>query len=170
MRAKSKCKGFQQCCWYTDKKGNTIFLICKEIQRDRVQSHMWLMAPSYMVKYLRLSSHIRKPFIIYDFAPDPIWISLCMRKILFSYFYLCKINQPFVPVHAMTAKSLRRPDPGPCSKTFFKDTGFCGKFLLLTVEFTLVWIVVTTVFLFIMLLVLCDKIMCLYISFFLSWD
>jgi hypothetical protein len=26
----------------------------------------------YMVKYLRISSYIRKPFLIYDFAPDPI--------------------------------------------------------------------------------------------------
>jgi hypothetical protein len=27
---------------YTDKKDNKIFLIYKEIQRDRVQSHIWL--------------------------------------------------------------------------------------------------------------------------------
>ncbi len=41
------------------------------------------------VKYLRISSsYIRKPSIIYDFATDPIWISLYMRKILFL-FYQC---------------------------------------------------------------------------------
>jgi hypothetical protein len=53
-----------------------IFLLYKEIQRDRVKSHIWLTASSDMVKYLRISSYIRKPFHIYDFAPDPIWISL----------------------------------------------------------------------------------------------
>ncbi len=66
---------------YTDKKENSIFLIYKKIQKDRVQSHMWLTAFSFMVKYLRISSHNRKPFIIYDFESDPIWISLYMRKI-----------------------------------------------------------------------------------------
>ncbi len=51
-----------------------------------MQSHIWLTASSFMVKYLCISSYIRKPFLIYDFAPDPIWISLYMRKILFSFF------------------------------------------------------------------------------------
>ncbi len=32
-----------------------------------------------------LIQYIRKPFLIYDFAPDPIWISLHMRKILFPF-------------------------------------------------------------------------------------
>jgi ankyrin repeat protein len=31
-----------------------------------------LTASSYMVKYLRISSYIRKTFLIYDFATDPI--------------------------------------------------------------------------------------------------
>jgi hypothetical protein len=39
-----------------------------------LQSHIWLTASSY----------IRKPFLIYDFATDSIWISLYMRKISFS--------------------------------------------------------------------------------------
>ncbi len=39
-----------------------------------------------MTKYLRISSNIRKPFLIYDFATAPFWI--CMRKIFFS-FYQC---------------------------------------------------------------------------------
>jgi hypothetical protein len=46
---------------YTDKKENQIFLIYKEIQSAAV-------AKSYMGKYLRISSYIRKPFLIYDFA------------------------------------------------------------------------------------------------------
>ncbi len=59
----------------------------KEIQKVSVRGHtrIWLTASSYMVKYLRISSYIRKPFLIYDFAPDPIWTSLYMRKIFFSF-------------------------------------------------------------------------------------
>jgi hypothetical protein len=30
--------------------------------------------------------YYRKPFLIYDFATAPLWISLHMRKILFSFF------------------------------------------------------------------------------------
>ncbi len=61
---------------YTDKKENKIFLIYKESRRERLQSHIWRTASSYMTKYLRISSYIRTPFLIYDFAPEPIWISL----------------------------------------------------------------------------------------------
>jgi hypothetical protein len=39
-----------------------------------------------MGKYLRISSYIRKPFLTYDFATAPLWISLYMRKIRFSFF------------------------------------------------------------------------------------
>ncbi len=37
---------------------------------EQLQSHLWLTASSYMymVKYLRISSYIWKPFLIYDFA------------------------------------------------------------------------------------------------------
>ncbi len=59
----------------------------RNIRRDRVQSHIWLTASSIMTKYLRTSSYIRKPFLIYDFAPDPFWISLyCMWGKIFFYF------------------------------------------------------------------------------------
>jgi hypothetical protein len=50
----------------TDKKENQIFLIYKEIQSGAVKT-----ASSYMDKYLRISSYIRKPFLIYDFATAP---------------------------------------------------------------------------------------------------
>ncbi len=89
----AKCSGikrhmFSIALWsvtkYTDKKDNKIFLIYKKIKRDWVQSHIWLTASSYIVKYLRISSYIRKPFLIYDFAPDPIWIYLYMRT---SFFF-----------------------------------------------------------------------------------
>jgi hypothetical protein len=48
-----------------------------------LQSHIWRTASSYMNKYLRISSYIRKSFLIYDFATAPIWISLFMRKFFF---------------------------------------------------------------------------------------
>ncbi len=32
---------------------------------DQLPSHKWLTASSYMAKYLRISSYIRKPFLIY---------------------------------------------------------------------------------------------------------
>jgi hypothetical protein len=41
----------------------------RKFRRDQVQRSP---QSSYMVKYLRISSYIRKPFLIYDFAPDPI--------------------------------------------------------------------------------------------------
>jgi hypothetical protein len=36
---------------------------------------------------LRISSYIRKSFLIYDFAPDPTWISLCMME-SFVFFFI----------------------------------------------------------------------------------
>ncbi len=43
-----------------------------------------------MGKYLRISSYIRKPFLIYDFAAAPLSSSLYMRKILFSFLSVHK--------------------------------------------------------------------------------
>ncbi len=40
----------------------------RKFRRERVQSHIWLTVCFYMVKYLRNSSYIKKPFLIYDFA------------------------------------------------------------------------------------------------------
>ncbi len=57
----------------------------RKSRREQLQSHIWLMGSSYMIKYLRISSYVRKPFLIYDFATAPIWISLYLRKILFSF-------------------------------------------------------------------------------------
>jgi hypothetical protein len=58
---------------------------------EQLQSHVWLTAssPHYMGKYLRISWNIRKPFLIYDFATAPLRLSLCMRKIRFSFFSVC---------------------------------------------------------------------------------
>jgi hypothetical protein len=48
----------------TDKKENQSLLIYKEIWNGAV-------AKSYMTKYLRISSYIRNPFLIYDFTTAP---------------------------------------------------------------------------------------------------
>ncbi len=62
---------------------------------DQLQSHIWLTAFSYMTKYLRISSYISKPFLVYDFATAPFWISLYMRKILFSFLSVyCASSKP----------------------------------------------------------------------------
>jgi hypothetical protein len=61
--------------FHTDKEENQIFLIYKEIPNGAV-------AKSYMtnglliVKYLHVSSYIRKPFLIDDFATAPLRILL----------------------------------------------------------------------------------------------
>ncbi len=57
----------------------------RRFRMERLQSHIWLTASSFLVKYLRVSSYYRKLFLINDFATDPIWIFLYMRKISFSF-------------------------------------------------------------------------------------
>ncbi len=55
-----------------------------------MQSHIWLTASSYMVKYLRISSYIRKPVLIYDFATwSYLNFLIFMGKILFSFLSVC---------------------------------------------------------------------------------
>ncbi len=70
---------------YTDKKENKIFLIFKEIQRDRAQSLIWLTAILHMVKKLHISSYIRNPFLLFMTLPIPSEFSAYMRKIFFSF-------------------------------------------------------------------------------------
>ncbi len=57
----------------------------RKFRMEQLQSHKWLTNSSYMGKYLCISSYIRKPFLIYDFATAPLWISLYIRKILFYF-------------------------------------------------------------------------------------
>ncbi len=66
-------------------KNNSIFFWSKiavssymrKFRREQLQSHAWLTASSIIYdyrRYLRISSYIRKPFLIYDFATAPLWI------------------------------------------------------------------------------------------------
>jgi hypothetical protein len=58
---------------HTDKKENQIFLIYKGIQSGAVaKPYMTNGLLVYMGKYLHISSYIRKPFLIYDFATAPL--------------------------------------------------------------------------------------------------
>jgi hypothetical protein len=87
---------FPKCPPHTDKKENQIFSYMRKSRMEQLQSHIWLTASSYMGKYLRISSYIRKPFLIFDFANAKLWISLYMRKILFSFLSVhteCRENQ-----------------------------------------------------------------------------
>ncbi len=80
----------------TDKKENQIFLLYKEIQNGAVAKSyiIWLTASSYI--HLSISSYIMKPFLIYDFATAPLWISLYMRKIWFSVLSVCHRHRGFL--------------------------------------------------------------------------
>jgi hypothetical protein len=66
-------------------KKNRISSYIRKFRRDRLQSHIWQTASSYATKYLPISSKIWKPFLIYDFAPKPLWITLYRRKIFLSF-------------------------------------------------------------------------------------
>jgi hypothetical protein len=57
--------------YYTDKKENQIFLIYKEFQNGAVAKSYMTNGLLTYVKYLRISSYIRKLFLIYDFATAP---------------------------------------------------------------------------------------------------
>jgi hypothetical protein len=71
---------------YTDKKENQIFLIYKEIQSGAVtKSYMRKGFLIHMRKCANISPYMRMPLVIYDFATAPFWISLYMRKIVFSF-------------------------------------------------------------------------------------
>ncbi len=57
----------------------------RKFRMEQLQSYIWLTASSYIEKSLRISSYIRKPFLIYAFATAPLWVSIFMRKISFSF-------------------------------------------------------------------------------------
>jgi hypothetical protein len=56
----------------TDKKENRIFLIYKEIQSGAVAKSYMTNSLLIYGEYLRISSYIRNPFLIYDFATAPL--------------------------------------------------------------------------------------------------
>ncbi len=57
---------------YTDKKKIKFSSYIRKSRVKQLQSHILLTASSYMGKFLRISSYIRKPFLVYDFATAPL--------------------------------------------------------------------------------------------------
>ncbi len=52
------------CLLYTDKKKTKFSSYIRKFRMEQLQSHIWLMASSYIGKYLRIFSYIKKPFLI----------------------------------------------------------------------------------------------------------
>ncbi len=70
----------------TEKKKIKFCSYIRIFRWDQVQSHIWLTASSYMVKYLRISSYIRNPYLTYMTIPSEfpyIWGKFCFL------FYQC---------------------------------------------------------------------------------
>ncbi len=62
------------------KKKIKFFSYIRKFRMEQLQSHIWLTVSSYMGKYLRISSHIRK------FLPN-IWLCNCMLLSEFPYIW-----------------------------------------------------------------------------------
>ncbi len=75
---------------HTDKKITKFSSYIRKSRREQLQSHKWLTASLYMTKYMRISSYIKKTFIVYDFATASIWFSFYMWKIVISFFISAK--------------------------------------------------------------------------------
>ncbi len=99
---------------YSDKKENQIFLkfssYIRKFRMEQLQSDIWLTASSYMGKYLRISSYIMKHFLIYDFATVPLWISLHMKKILFSFLSVYDVQHTMYKLCALLCLECWPPD------------------------------------------------------------
>ncbi len=52
---------------------------------EQLQSHIWGRASWYMRKCEKISPYMRRPLVINDFAIAPLWVSLYMRNIWFSF-------------------------------------------------------------------------------------
>ncbi len=65
----------------------------KEIQSGAVAKSYLTNGRHIYRKYLPISSYIRKPFLIDDCATAPLWISLYMRKIWFSFLSVYITNK-----------------------------------------------------------------------------
>ncbi len=74
------------------KKKRKLSSYIRKFKVEQLQSHIWGRASSYMRKCAIISPYLRRPLVIYDFATAPLWISLYMRKFLFS----------FLSVHGLT--------------------------------------------------------------------
>ncbi len=89
----------------------------RKFRGDRVQMHIWLTSSSYMTKYLCISSNFRKPFFIYDFAPEFPYI---WGKFSFL-FYPCSYRQ-LLPAPCYISRADAKPSY-PLSRYYERVTG-----------------------------------------------
>ncbi len=77
-------------CTYSTliKKNRKFSSYIRKFRMEQLPSHICLTASSYMTKYLRISSYIRKPFLIYDFTTAPYEFPYIWGKFYFL-FYQC---------------------------------------------------------------------------------
>ncbi len=76
-------------CLCTDKKENLIFLIYKIIPNGAVaKSYVTTGRLIYGKIFAHFHPYISMPFLMYDFATAPLWISLYMRKIFSEFPYM----------------------------------------------------------------------------------
>ncbi len=83
---------------------------------EQLQSHIWLTASSYMGKSLRISSYIRKPFLIH------IWLCNCSTL----NFLIYEENLIFFFISVSSIKYLQISDWGLghfiCTQMFLRST------------------------------------------------
>jgi hypothetical protein len=63
----------------------------RKFRWDRVQSHIWGRASLFMRKCADISPYMRRPLVIYDFAPDPSEFPYIWGKFYFL-FYQCSLG------------------------------------------------------------------------------
>jgi hypothetical protein len=73
----------------------------------------------YMVKYLRISSYIRKPFLIHDFATTPFWISFFEENFLFFFISLFSFDLKII-----IKRSPQKPNTPQENKKMNGERGF----------------------------------------------
>ena len=89
----------------------------RKFRREQLQSRIWLTVFSYMSKNLLISSYFRKPFLIYDFANAPLWISLYNEE---NFFFFISMWATEIVYHGWLLISLT-PLPKTMVRTFSKQ-------------------------------------------------
>ncbi len=100
----------------------------RKFRMERLLNHIWLTASSYtvcMVKYLRISSYIGKPFLIYDFVTASLWISVYVNEESFL-FYQFK-DQPPADLVLTNIDGMRRRDQPPSGLILINMDGMRSK-------------------------------------------
>ncbi len=80
----------------------------RKFRVEQLHSDEWGRASQYMRERANISPYMRRPLVIYDFATAPFWISLYMRKILFSFLSVQPL-QDLLPWPFFTMKYLKFP-------------------------------------------------------------